>query len=153
MPTSPRTGRLLIPLAGLGLLLALACGQVPDAVLIDLDYPSRVVAEQPVAWVVTVDNGDTEPHLLRDLDVASEITAGIFFSDSEPPWVDSFLGKATGEYNYKYKTELQPGESTQVRLLGTARKPGEHIGTLSVCLDNAGKCRELPVRVVVEPSK
>jgi hypothetical protein len=147
-----RPGRLLLPLAILGLGLALACGQIPDTVLIDFDHPTQVTAEQPVAWVVSVYNGDEKPHTLRDLDVASELTAGVFFTDSEPPWVDSFLGQATGEYNYKYMTELQPGESTEILLLGTARKPGEHIGTLAVCLDNAGKCREFPVRVVVQPA-
>jgi hypothetical protein len=148
----PRTGRWLVPLTGLGLLLALACGEVPSQVEIAVDYPRKAVAEEPVAWVVTIRNHDSEPHTMRDLDVSEGIATAAFFDRSEPPWNDAFLGEVTGDYNYKYRIELQPGESLELRLEGVALQAGQHIGALDVCIDSVSSCRSFPMRTVVQPS-
>lgn len=119
----------------------------PDGVIVDLDVPSDVRINDDLIIEITIQNTLQESRVLKEIEMDTTYSDGIFVHDSQPAFYDTWGGD--DEVNYDFDVDIPPNQTTVIQLDATAVQAGMFTGLIEICIDRTLSCLEYPIRTRV----
>lgn len=120
-----------------------------EGVAYELWAPELVSEGEDFEVLVSLQNVDSEEHILDSIDIGLGYLAGVQVQGADPAYYDEFL-VGDNTYTHTFTQAIPVGETLEVTFFVEALEAGFYDGAFDVCIDTGWECLFRNIEVTVE---